>query len=113
MSKRNYQGPFKKTPLKIFALGLILIYQNTLSILIGKQCRYCPTCSEYSYEAIARHGLWSGFWLSFFRILRCHPWGAFGYDEVPTVLPKELSWYKIWIYRNIFYKNQKKNFKIE
>ena len=46
-------------------------------------CRYKPSCSEYFIEALKIHGVWKGSWLGIKRILRCHPWGGFGYDPVP------------------------------
>jgi uncharacterized protein len=65
------------------ALGLIRIYQRVISPGIGNVCRYSPSCSRYTYEAIERHGLLRGSWLGFKRILRCRPWGGSGYDPVP------------------------------
>ena len=65
------------------ARGLIRAYQLTLSGLMGRQCRYLPTCSAYMDEAIDRHGLWAGGWLGLSRLCRCHPWGDDGFDPVP------------------------------
>jgi putative membrane protein insertion efficiency factor len=62
---------------------LIKIYQIVLSPLIGPKCRFTPTCSHYAVEALKKHGLLKGSWLSLRRILRCHPWGGQGYDPVP------------------------------
>jgi putative membrane protein insertion efficiency factor len=61
----------------------IKIYQWTLSPLIGRQCRYYPTCSNYAIEAIRKHGPFKGFWLAFKRIISCIPGGGSGYDPVP------------------------------
>lgn len=61
----------------------IRLYQWTLSPLIGPACRYMPSCSEYAYEAIAKHGPVRGSWLAARRLCRCHPWGGHGYDPVP------------------------------
>ncbi len=61
----------------------IKIYQWTLSPLIGRQCRYYPTCSNYAIEAIQKHGPFKGAWLTFKRIISCNPWGGSGYDPVP------------------------------
>ena len=62
---------------------LIKVYQVTLSPLLGANCRYMPTCSAYSVEAIQVHGPVKGLWLSIKRILSCHPWGGSGIDPVP------------------------------
>jgi putative membrane protein insertion efficiency factor len=69
-------------------LALITLYRLTLSVFMGRRCRYLPTCSEYSAEAIARHGAWRGLWLALARISRCHPWGGKGFDPVPESLPE-------------------------
>jgi putative membrane protein insertion efficiency factor len=66
-------------------LGLIRLYQLTLSPWLGRQCRYEPTCSHYAAEAVTRFGARRGFWLALMRIGRCHPWGSSGYDPVPQL----------------------------
>ena len=66
-----------------FFIGLIKIYQFTLSPFLGKQCRFIPTCSQYGIEAIQKHGALKGSWLTIKRIARCNPWGGSGYDPVP------------------------------
>ena len=71
-----------------FAHVAIRTYQLTLSSLIGRQCRYLPSCSEYTDEAIQTHGFWPGGWMGFARICRCNPWGGSGYDPIPTERPK-------------------------
>lgn len=58
-------------------------YKLTLSPLIGTQCRYLPTCSEYAAEALTAHGPVRGGWLAARRVCRCAPWGGWGYDPVP------------------------------
>jgi putative membrane protein insertion efficiency factor len=50
---------------------------------LGNVCRYSPSCSQYSFEAIERHGVFKGTWLGFKRLLRCRPMGGRGYDPVP------------------------------
>ena len=65
-------------------LGLIRLYQLTLSPWLGRQCRYEPTCSVYATEAIERFGVRRGMWLAAKRLGRCHPWGRSGYDPVPA-----------------------------
>lgn len=66
-------------------LGLIRLYQLTLSPWLGRQCRYEPTCSHYAAEAVTRYGARRGVWLAAKRIGRCHPWGRSGYDPVPEL----------------------------
>ena len=62
---------------------LIKIYQKIISPVIGPQCRFTPTCSNYALEALKKHGVFKGIWLAIKRILKCHPWGGKGYDPVP------------------------------
>ncbi|RYY30728.1 MAG: membrane protein insertion efficiency factor YidD [Chitinophagaceae bacterium] len=64
-------------------IALIKIYQWVISPLLGPQCRYTPTCSNYALQAFQKYGLFKGFWLSVKRISRCHPWGGHGEDPVP------------------------------
>jgi len=64
-------------------MGLIRIYQRTISPLLGPVCRYYPSCSHYGYEAMSVHGAAKGTILTAWRILRCNPWSAGGIDEVP------------------------------
>lgn len=71
---------------KIFSLlliGLVRFYQYAISPLTMASCRYTPTCSAYSVEAIKKYGPLTGAWLSVKRISRCNPWGGHGYDPVP------------------------------
>jgi len=69
----------------------VRLYQLTLSGFVGNSCRHLPTCSEYAYEAIARHGLWAGGWMGLFRVIRCGPWGTHGIDRVPDTLVHALA----------------------
>ena len=64
-------------------LFLIRFYQWTLSPLLGGACRFYPSCSTYTYEAIERHGVLKGIFLGLRRILKCHPFHPGGYDPVP------------------------------
>jgi putative membrane protein insertion efficiency factor len=79
------------------AHGAIRAYQLTLSGLIGRQCRHLPTCSDYTDEAITRHGLWAGGWMGTARICRCQPFGTSGFDPVPEI-PNRARWYAPWRY---------------
>ena len=80
------------------AHGVIRLYQLTLSGLIGRHCRHWPTCSQYTDEAIQRHGLWAGSWLGFARFCRCGPFGTHGIDLVPGELPERVRWWRPWRY---------------
>jgi putative membrane protein insertion efficiency factor len=62
---------------------LIKIYQLGISPLLGSQCRFTPTCSQYAKEALQKYGAFKGSWLTINRIRRCHPWGGHGHDPVP------------------------------
>ncbi|MCH6575492.1 MAG: membrane protein insertion efficiency factor YidD [Bacteroidetes bacterium] len=62
---------------------VIKIYQWLISPLIPSSCRYTPTCSHYTVEALKKHGLFKGGWLGIKRISKCHPWGGSGHDPVP------------------------------
>ena len=62
---------------------LIKFYQILISPLLPSTCRFSPTCSEYSKLSLQKHGLIKGLFLSFKRIIRCHPWGGKGLDPVP------------------------------
>ncbi|WP_203255699.1 membrane protein insertion efficiency factor YidD [Hyunsoonleella ulvae] len=64
-------------------LLLIKVYQIFISPLTPATCRYQPTCSHYSIEALKKHGLFKGGWLALKRIFSCHPWGGSGHDPVP------------------------------
>jgi putative membrane protein insertion efficiency factor len=76
--------------------ALIWIYRHTLSLLVGYTCRHLPTCSVYADEAIGRFGLWGGGWMTLARLLRCHPWGTSGIDNVPLTRPPGAHWYLPW-----------------
>lgn len=70
--------------MKYVLMGLIRLYQWTLSPLFGQVCRYYPSCSHYGYEAIGAHGAAKGVVLTTWRVLRCNPWSRGGYDPVPA-----------------------------
>ena len=64
-------------------IGLVKIYQNVISPITPASCRYTPTCSSYSIEAIKKYGPFKGGYLSIKRFLSCNPWGGHGHDPVP------------------------------
>lgn len=64
-------------------VGLVRLYQLTISPWLGSNCRFHPTCSQYMLESLRTHGLIKGLYLGTKRILRCHPWGGSGFDPVP------------------------------
>tara|TARA_Y100000766_G_scaffold52434_1_gene42367 strand:+ start:562 stop:774 length:213 start_codon:yes stop_codon:yes gene_type:complete len=68
--------------MKNFFIYIINFYQNYLSFLLGKNCRFEPTCSQYAKESIEAHGAILGSYFSLIRILKCGPWSAGGFDEV-------------------------------
>ncbi len=61
----------------------VYIYRYTISPMLPSSCRYTPTCSKYTVEAVMKHGIFKGGWLAIKRIASCHPWGGSGYDPVP------------------------------
>ena len=72
---------------KIITYQIIIIikfYQFFISPILGQNCRYLPTCSEYSIQSIKKFGFFKGTFLSLKRISKCHPWGNHGYDPVPN-----------------------------
>ena len=70
-------------PLIKLLIGLIRLYQITLSPWLGGACRYTPTCSNYGIQALEKYGAFKGSWLTLKRVLSCNPWGGSGYDPVP------------------------------
>ena len=69
--------------LKASALAAIRFYKRHISPSLPPGCRYQPTCSEYGYEAIERHGVFKGIGLTAWRLVRCNPWARGGLDPVP------------------------------
>ena len=74
---------------------LIRFYQIAISPLLGPRCRYIPTCSQYSLEAVHTHGAVRGVCLAVQRICRCHPWGGSGYDPVQLKAIRFISFQQI------------------
>ena len=66
-----------------FLVWLIKAYQYLLSPLLGSHCRFTPSCSHYSCQALHKYGIVRGCWLTLLRLLRCHPWHAGGHDPLP------------------------------
>jgi putative membrane protein insertion efficiency factor len=73
--------------MKKIITGMLLLpvyfYRFFISPMMSPSCRFHPTCSQYAVEALEKYGPLKGIWLSFRRMLRCHPWGKSGYDPVP------------------------------
>tara|TARA_B100001769_G_C21558985_1_gene317869 strand:- start:20 stop:277 length:258 start_codon:yes stop_codon:yes gene_type:complete len=76
--------------LVIIMIYIIKLYQLIISPILKSNCRFLPTCSEYSILALKKHGFIKGFYFSFKRIINCHPWGNHGYDPVPKKIDKEI-----------------------
>lgn len=72
-----------KNPLILPLVWLIRFYKFAISPFLGRSCRFYPSCSEYTLEALQKHGLVRGLWLSVKRIGRCNPWHSGGFDPVP------------------------------
>ena len=72
---------------KVKALLIVLVkaYRYAISPMLGRHCRFEPSCSEYAVEALQTHGALGGTALAGARLCRCHPWHAGGYDPVPQV----------------------------
>ncbi len=71
------------------AIGVVRFYQYAISPLTGGSCRFYPSCSEYSVQAIREWGVMKGGWMALKRISKCHPWGGRGVDPVPKREEKE------------------------
>lgn len=79
----------------------VYFYRLAISPLLPNSCRHSPTCSQYCIQAVTQHGIIIGSLLTFFRILRCNPWGTYGYDPVPTKG-------KVWEYIKSFFVKKNK-----
>jgi len=80
-------GPGISLPVRAL-LGLIRFYRFFLSPIVGRHCRFHPTCSLYGYDALLEHGALRGTGLTIWRLARCHPWAEGGYDPVPRRHPE-------------------------
>ena len=72
----------KEKPAVRLLVFLVRIYQRTISPMLPRTCRFHPSCSAYSIEALREHGAFRGTWMTLKRVLRCHPLSAGGYDPV-------------------------------
>ncbi|WP_081713268.1 MULTISPECIES: membrane protein insertion efficiency factor YidD [unclassified Labrenzia] len=86
------------SPIGYAAIGLIWLYRHSLSLFMGRTCRYAPTCSDYTEQSIRRFGFWAGGWVGLSRVLRCNPLGSSGFDPVPDTLPPDAHWFLPWRY---------------
>ena len=69
--------------MKTLLLALLRGYQYAVRPLLGANCRFYPSCSDYAKEAIERHGAFQGSWLAIRRVVKCHPYHPGGFDPVP------------------------------
>jgi uncharacterized protein len=85
MTSGRHSGalPWGARPLTALVLALIRFYRAAISPWLPSACRYLPTCSQYAYQAVERHGPLRGGWLALRRLFRCHPLHPGGYDPVP------------------------------
>jgi conserved hypothetical protein YidD len=72
-------------PLRSLAIALVQVYRYGVSPILPASCRFSPSCSTFTLEAVRRYGALTGGWLGLRRVLRCHPWGDCGYDPVPDL----------------------------
>jgi putative membrane protein insertion efficiency factor len=70
---------FSKLPVRTL-IAVVRLYQLTLSPIIGRNCRFQPTCSSYMIGALEKYGVWRGLWRGVYRIIRCNPFCKGGYD---------------------------------
>ncbi|GBF56775.1 putative membrane protein insertion efficiency factor [Candidatus Phycosocius bacilliformis] len=94
-TRRYDDNPSTRSRLSLAARALLVaqrIYKVTLSPLIGQQCRYLPTCSDYAAGCVAAHGAWRGSWMGLARVCRCRPGGGAGYDPVPLTCSPVPAW---------------------
>lgn len=95
-------------PINFILFIFIRCYQLVISPWLPPSCRYEPTCSKYALEAIERHGPLKGLLLAISRILRCNPFGSYGYDPVPDQLPTGWDIYNSFHNRKTHNKNSPK-----
>jgi putative membrane protein insertion efficiency factor len=69
--------------MRTLLIAFVQLYRWFVSPLLGRNCRFYPSCSSFALEALERHGAVHGTWLATCRVCRCHPWNPGGYDPVP------------------------------
>jgi putative membrane protein insertion efficiency factor len=77
--------------IRALLIGLVKGYRLLLSPMLGSNCRFTPSCSTYSLEALQKHGAAAGSYLTLARLARCHPWCEGGHDPVPLEKPRLFS----------------------
>ncbi|MEP6643750.1 MAG: membrane protein insertion efficiency factor YidD [Acidobacteriaceae bacterium] len=88
MNSRTFNTRWENAP-RVAVSSLIRGYKELISPVLSPSCRYVPTCSEYSMEAVERFGVLRGCWMALLRILRCHPFAKSGYDPVAPLIKDE------------------------
>ena len=83
LDKRVFEKMSLRTIPTRASVMLVRFYQQAISPYLGRSCRHDPSCSAYAIEAFERYGVFKGVYLTVFRLMRCHPWGSWGYDPVP------------------------------
>lgn len=78
--------------IKYLFLIPIRLYKKLISPLLGNHCRFYPTCADYAYEAINKHGVFWGMFLAVRRLFKCHPWHPGGIDNVPDKFGEKIKW---------------------
>lgn len=81
--------------LSLFFLGFIHLYRFCLKPFLAGSCRFWPSCSYYAEEALKKHGVFKGGFLTIARVCRCHPWGREGVDPVPEIGSHFKCWFRV------------------
>ena len=77
--------------MRTLLIAFVQLYRWFVSPLLGRNCRFYPSCSSYALEALERHGAVHGTWLATRRVCRCHPWNPGGYDPVPDPITEHFK----------------------